>query len=89
MSYQSHMLFSISARTARALRTMCLEKDTISQFLREGSASTAVLRDEAESVKNLDLKDLLPYGFAIHHAGMSRVDRTLVEDLFADKHIQV
>uniref|UniRef100_A0A673GIZ5 Activating signal cointegrator 1 complex subunit 3 n=1 Tax=Sinocyclocheilus rhinocerous TaxID=307959 RepID=A0A673GIZ5_9TELE len=35
------------------------------------------------------LKDLLPYSFAIHHAGMSRVDRTLVEDLFADRHIQV
>uniref|UniRef100_A0A671Q2B2 Activating signal cointegrator 1 complex subunit 3 n=1 Tax=Sinocyclocheilus anshuiensis TaxID=1608454 RepID=A0A671Q2B2_9TELE len=35
------------------------------------------------------LKDLLPYGFAIHHAGMTRVDRTLVEDLFADRHIQV
>uniref|UniRef100_A0A673G541 BRR2 homolog n=1 Tax=Sinocyclocheilus rhinocerous TaxID=307959 RepID=A0A673G541_9TELE len=33
---------------------------------------------------NLELKDLLPYGFAIHHAGMTRVDRTLVEDLFAD-----
>ena len=40
-------------------------------------------------VKNLELKDLLPYGFAIHHAGMTRVDRTLVEDLFADRHIQV
>lgn len=40
-------------------------------------------------MKSPDLKDLLPYGFAIHHAGMSRVDRTLVEDLFADKHIQV
>lgn len=22
--------------------------------------------------QNLELKDLLPYGFAIHHAGMSR-----------------
>lgn len=32
---------------------------------------------------------MLPYGFAIHHAGMTRVDRTLVEDLFADRHIQV
>uniref|UniRef100_A0A674I4Y8 Activating signal cointegrator 1 complex subunit 3 n=1 Tax=Terrapene triunguis TaxID=2587831 RepID=A0A674I4Y8_9SAUR len=41
------------------------------------------------SLQNLELKDLLPYGFAIHHAGMTRVDRTLVEDLFADKHIQV
>uniref|UniRef100_A0A8D3CN79 Activating signal cointegrator 1 complex subunit 3 n=1 Tax=Scophthalmus maximus TaxID=52904 RepID=A0A8D3CN79_SCOMX len=51
---------------------------------KEGSASTEVLRTE-----NLELKDLLPYGFAIHHAGMTRVDRTLVEDLFADRHIQV
>jgi len=48
-----------------------------------------LIRTEAEQVKNLELKDLLPYGFAIHHAGMSRVDRALVEDLFADKHIQV
>lgn len=48
-----------------------------------------VLRTEAEQVKNHELKDLLPYGFAIHHAGMTRVDRTLVEDLFADRHIQV
>lgn len=47
------------------------------------------LRTEAEQAVNLELKDLLPYGFAIHHAGMTRVDRTLVEDLFADRHIQV
>ena len=40
-------------------------------------------------VQNPELKDLLSYGFAIHHAGMNRVDRTLVEELFADKHIQV
>lgn len=40
-------------------------------------------------MQNNELKDLLPYGFAIHHAGMNRVDRTLVEELFADKHIQV
>lgn len=32
---------------------------------------------------------MLPFGFAIHHAGMSRADRTLVEDLFADGHVQV
>ena len=41
------------------------------------------------SSQNPELKDLLSYGFAIHHAGMNRVDRTLVEELFADKHIQV
>ena len=78
-----------TAKTARSIRDMCLEKDTLGQFLKEGSASMEVLRTEAEQVKNHDLKELLPYGFGIHHAGMSRVDRTLVEDLFADRHIQV
>lgn len=78
-----------TGKTARAVRDMCLEKDTLGLFLREGSQSTTVLQEEAKEVKNLELKDLLPYGFAIHHAGMTRVDRTLVEDLFADRHIQV
>ena len=58
-------------------------------FLKEGSTSTEILRAEAEKTKNRELGDLLPYGFAIHHAGMSRIDRTLVEDLFAERHIQV
>jgi pre-mRNA-splicing helicase BRR2 len=48
-----------------------------------------ILQTEAEAAKTPELRDLLPFGFAIHHAGMSRVDRTLVEDLFADGHIQV
>jgi pre-mRNA-splicing helicase BRR2 len=49
-----------------------------------------VLQEEADNnVKNTDLKELLPFGFAIHHAGLARTDRKLVEDLFADKHIQV
>lgn len=78
-----------TGKTARSIRDLCLEKDSLGSFLREGSASTEVLRNEAEQVKNQELKDLLPYGFAIHHAGMNRVDRALVEDLFADRHIQL
>ncbi len=77
-----------TGKTARAIRDACLEKDTIGTFYKS-SASSEILKNEAEQVKNLELKDLLPYGFAIHHAGMNRVDRTLVEDLFADRHIQV
>ena len=78
-----------TGKTARALRDLCLEKETLGMFLKEGSASVEVLRSETEQVKNPELKDLLPYGFAIHHAGMTRLDRNLVEDLFADRHIQV
>uniref|UniRef100_A0A915HM77 U5 small nuclear ribonucleoprotein 200 kDa helicase n=1 Tax=Romanomermis culicivorax TaxID=13658 RepID=A0A915HM77_ROMCU len=78
-----------TGKTARAIRDACLEKDTLSYFLKEGSASTEILRREAEQAKNNELKDLLPYGFGIHHAGMTKIDRTLVEDLFGDRHIQV
>ncbi|KAF6769554.1 hypothetical protein AHF37_12238 [Paragonimus kellicotti] len=33
---------------------------------------------------DMALRELLPFGFACHHAGMLRQDRTLVERLFAD-----
>ena len=40
-----------TGKTARAIRDMCLEKDSLGHFLKEGSASTEVLRREAEQVK--------------------------------------
>ena len=68
-----------------------LKNSNLHNFLkkREDSASYQILKAEMENAKNADLKELLPYGFAIHHAGLHRLDRNLVEDLFADKHIQV
>lgn len=78
-----------TAKTAKTLRDMALDKDTISRFLKQDSASREILQSEAATVKDGNLQDLLPYGFAIHHAGMTRADRTLVEELFADGHIKV
>ncbi len=40
-----------TSKTAKAIRDMCLEKDTIGMFLKEDSASTEVLRTEAEQTK--------------------------------------
>jgi pre-mRNA-splicing helicase BRR2 len=78
-----------TSKTARALRDMALSRDALGKFLQEGSASRLILQEQAEKVKDQNLKDLLPYGFGIHHAGMSRPDRELVEALFDDGHIQV
>lgn len=78
-----------TAKTAKYIRDKALELETIGQILRSDAASREVLRTEAEEVTNTDLKDLMPYGFGIHHAGMSRADRTSVEDLFADGQLQV
>lgn len=78
-----------TVKTAKALCDLAIENDTLAQFVRTESASHEILREESETAKSPDLKYLLQHGFAIHHAGMVRSDRTLVEDLFADKHVQV
>jgi len=78
-----------TGKTARALRDMALEKDELSLFVRDGSGTQEILREEASSCKNSDLKDVLPFGFATHHAGMVREDRELVEELFKARHIGV
>lgn len=78
-----------TGKTAKALRDIALERDELSNFVRDGGATQEILREETPGVKNADLKEVLQYGFAIHHAGMGREDRELVEDLFADRHIAV
>ncbi|CAG9460374.1 unnamed protein product [Pedinophyceae sp. YPF-701] len=78
-----------TSKTAKFLRDQLLSKDQLGRMMKDDSATREILQAEAEDTKSADLKDLLPYGFATHHAGMSRVDRTLVEDLFANGHVQV
>jgi len=78
-----------TAKTARYIRDKALELETIQRILKSDAGTREILQHEADQVADSNLKDLLPYGFAIHHAGMSRADRSTVEDLFSDKAIQV
>lgn len=78
-----------TSKTAKYIRDKALEMETIGQILRSDAGSREALNSEAEAVNDRELKELLPYGFGIHHAGMSRPDRTSVEDLFNDGLIQV
>jgi pre-mRNA-splicing helicase BRR2 len=78
-----------TAKTAKFIRDKAVEMETIQQILKSDAGTREILQTEADQVSDPNLKDLLPYGFAIHHAGMSRADRTTVEDLFGDKAIQV
>lgn len=78
-----------TAKTAKFIRDQAMENDTLSRFLPQSGASREVLQTELENVKDANLRDVLPYGFGIHHAGMGRPDRQLVEDLFQDGHLQV
>ena len=78
-----------TAKTARYIKDKALEMETIGQILRSDAASREILEEESGQVMDRDLKELMPYGFGIHHAGMSRSDRSSVEDLFADGSLQV
>lgn len=78
-----------TAKTAREIRDQAFANDDLSRLMKEDAASKSILTSEAENCKNADLKELLPLGIAIHHAGLSREDRTLVEELYADRHIQI
>ncbi|CAN7041773.1 unnamed protein product [Brassica rapa subsp. trilocularis] len=78
-----------TAKTAKSIVENAMANDTVSRFLKEDSASREVLLSQIELTKNGDLKKLLPYGFAIHHAGLTRGDREIVEALFGEGHVQV
>ncbi|CCH43112.1 pre-mRNA-splicing helicase BRR2 [Wickerhamomyces ciferrii] len=76
-------------RTAKWLRDKLLEEDKLNLFMKSDSASIEILRQESEKVKDTGLAELLPTGFAIHHAGLARDDRSAAEDLFAEGYAQI
>lgn len=55
----------------------------------EHEGTKEVLKQEGESMKNAKLKEIISHGFGIHHAGLSKSDRSTVEDLFAQGHLRV
>lgn len=78
-----------TAKTARFIRDTALLDGKISNFVGDFDGLSELLKEQSEIAKNKDLKDLLPFSFGIHHAGMTREDRNLVEALFDAGHIQV
>ena len=68
---------------------MAIEKEQITQFVRADATTPEILEQEAQSVRDPNLRDLLPFGIVIHRADMRHEDRAFAEDLFADGVIQV
>jgi len=54
----------------------------LSKFLKSDSAHKELLLSQVEKCDSQDLKEILPFGIGIHHAGMTKRDRTMVENLF-------
>lgn len=78
-----------TANTARYLTERAVDEEVIDQFIKPGTASFEIVQSESSTVQNHELAGLLDKGVGIHHAGLPRVDRSLVEELFAAGHIKV
>ena len=47
------------------------------------------VKREVDRSRNDQVKELFPYGFSVHHAGMLRKDRNMVEAMFHNGDIKV
>lgn len=66
-----------------------IEEEIIDKFMKPGSESHKFIEAELPSVNARHLSEVFEHGFGMHHAGMSRADRQLVEKSFEDGHIRV
>ena len=78
-----------TAKTAKWLANKLSENKDRYKLLKISDGVREILKSEASNSKNKNLKQVLPMGFGIHHAGMNRDDRQTAEDLFAEGHIKV
>lgn len=78
-----------TARTAKWLKDKFFEEERGTLLLHSETGSQDILKSESQNVQDPNLQGLIPYSIGIHHAGLSKNDRTLSEDLFADGLLKI
>ncbi|KXX76110.1 putative helicase mug81 [Madurella mycetomatis] len=87
------MVFVHSRRDTQAAAKMLYEKATdeacVGLFDPTGHQKYESAMRDVKTSKAREIRDLVPKGLGIHHAGMARSDRNLMERLFSDGVIKV
>ncbi|GAB1318885.1 Putative steryl acetyl hydrolase mug81 [Madurella fahalii] len=87
------MVFVHSRRDTQATAKMLYEKATdeacVGLFDPTGHDKYESAMRDVKTTKAREIRDLVPKGLGIHHAGMARSDRNLMERLFAEGVIKV
>ncbi|KAK9768510.1 putative steryl acetyl hydrolase mug81 [Basidiobolus ranarum] len=78
-----------TVKTAQMLSEMALTEGITDFFDCSEHPRYELAKREVAKSRNKELKELFSKGFAMHHAGMLRSDRNLVERLFADGLVKV
>lgn len=76
-------------KTARTFYQLAMEEECVDLFTSFEHPEYENSKREMDRSKLRELRDLFQKGFAVHHAGMLRSDRNLVERLFGNGAIKV
>lgn len=78
-----------TVKTALQLKEMIVAEDGLEKFSCEDHPQFQLFRRELSASRNKEMKLLFDNGFGIHHAGMLRSDRNLMEKMFQERAIKV
>eukprot|EP00118_Oscarella_pearsei_P012973 m.99165 g.99165 ORF g.99165 m.99165 type:complete len:2211 (+) comp37045_c0_seq2:40-6672(+) len=78
-----------TVKTAITMRDFALNEGQSGVFLPEQGPDWGSAEKQVSKSRNHSIRELFPYGFGIHHAGMLRSDRNLMESLFVRGLIRV
>ncbi|XP_034488754.1 activating signal cointegrator 1 complex subunit 3 [Drosophila innubila] len=78
-----------TVRTANVLRELAQQNNTSAAFLPADNNAHGLASRSIQKSRNKQLVELFSCGLAMHHAGMLRADRQMVEKYFVEGHITV
>jgi antiviral helicase SLH1 len=78
-----------TVKAALALRETASKDGILHEFSCEEHPNFGYFRREISTSRNKEMKQLFEDGFGIHHAGMLRADRALMEKMFSARAIKV
>ncbi|KAF8309549.1 Sec63-domain-containing protein [Clavulina sp. PMI_390] len=78
-----------TVKTAQALRQAAIDEGALEDFDTSGHPSFELFRRDIGTSRNKEMKELFAQGFGIHHAGMLRSDRNMMERMFEARAINV
>lgn len=78
-----------TVKSAQAIREAALADGTLDDFSTQEHPTFSLFRRDIGTSRNKEMKELFNDGFGIHHAGMLRSDRNMMERMFEARAIKV
>jgi antiviral helicase SLH1 len=78
-----------TVKSALDLKDSAHAEGTIDDFTCQQHPQWTMFRRRIGESRNKEMKELFDYGFGIHHAGMLRSDRNMMESMFEARAIKV